>query len=397
MQIWTWRSFLLASVITANCLSGNAALADVNTFTVDSVEDEIDIDTTDGVCMTASGQCTLRAAVMSANKASGVLATVIVPAGTYFLIRPAPQDPNDDRGGALKLLPPPVGSTPITITGIGKPVIDGSQIDSVLRVMGGRVASISGVTFRNGFSQYGGGIDNDGSLTLTDCTVTDNTASLEGGGIFNSNSLYAVQSTVAANHAVYGAGIYNTRAVKAIYSTLSGNIAQTGGGAAFSSGGGEIGTSGKLEIDYCLLTGNTALLGGAVAVNGPLTIEHSTVSGNHAKFGGGLYIDVLRLGISSTLAQDTISGNTADANGDPTGGKGGGIYAQDGFLIVKDTTLAQNIASGSGGAFFNAANPYTDVNFYNSTIAFNDADGDQDASGTGGGIQIMGSDSVIWM
>jgi len=41
------------------------------TFTVDIAEDAIDADSTDGLCRTESGVCTLRAAVMQANALPG--------------------------------------------------------------------------------------------------------------------------------------------------------------------------------------------------------------------------------------------------------------------------------------------------------------------------------------
>ena len=54
-------------------------------FTVDSVLDEIDDDTSDGVCHSAANHCTLRAAIMQANKITGPGVTISLPAGTYTL------------------------------------------------------------------------------------------------------------------------------------------------------------------------------------------------------------------------------------------------------------------------------------------------------------------------
>ena len=58
-------------------------------FYVDSTLDQVDDDTADGVCHTAAGTCTLRAAVMQANRTSGAGAIIVLAAGTYDLTRPA--------------------------------------------------------------------------------------------------------------------------------------------------------------------------------------------------------------------------------------------------------------------------------------------------------------------
>src|SRR5579859_3001870 len=54
-------------------------------YTVNSTADAPDADPLDGVARTASGDCTLRAAVMQANYSGG--GTIILPAGTYTITR----------------------------------------------------------------------------------------------------------------------------------------------------------------------------------------------------------------------------------------------------------------------------------------------------------------------
>ena len=173
----TAKICFLAFLVAGLCLHTPRAFGDV-TYTVDSIADEIDDDTADGLCHTVSNKCTLRAAVMSANEASGPTAMIVLPAGTYVLLRPAPADPADDSGGALKLLAPPTGTTSIVITGAGaaSTIIDANQIDRVLSIEQARSAIISGVTFRNGFvAGDGGGInDNSVNLAITNCVVTGN-------------------------------------------------------------------------------------------------------------------------------------------------------------------------------------------------------------------------------
>ncbi|HEY2396948.1 MAG TPA: choice-of-anchor Q domain-containing protein [Rudaea sp.] len=390
-------------------LAANAMAAVV--FTVNSIADQIDDDTSDGVCHTAANTCTLRAAVMSANKASGGDVTIMLPAGTYTLVRPAPVDPNDDSGGSIKLLPPASGSPTITITGAGAAVtiIDSNQIDRVLSVELPRTASISGVTFRNGLANGdGGGIFNNGFLTLTGCVVSDNSAAngYRGGGIFSTEVLYFNQSTLSTNHAQDGAGIYSDFYASLSYCSLSGNTTQlygVGGGINNDSGsffidhctlsanvgdeeGGGIFNYGSLHISYSTLSGNTAtkLGGGGIYSSGELTLEHSTVSGNTAPVGGGI-----ESSYTGTVSQSTISGNAAHPYATAPG-NGGGIYASDGVLTVTNSTIALNTADADGGGIYTELGADTNVNIYSSTVAYNDADHVRDG-GLGGGIFITGS------
>ena len=78
-------------------------------------------------------------------------------------------------------------------------------------------ANISGVTIRNGGKTdgflNGGGIVNRGTLTLTNSTVSGNSAGSlgSGGGIFSFGTLTLTNSTVSGNSAgIHGGGISNT-------------------------------------------------------------------------------------------------------------------------------------------------------------------------------------------
>ena len=103
---------------------------------------------------------------------------------------------------------------------------------------------------------YGGGIRNetsDGTLTLTNVTIVDNTAAANGGGIFN-------QGTTAFNNV-----------------TLSGNTTEsgTGGGGVYDQAG-----SSQLTIANSVIAGNTAPNGGVGPdVYGPFTSEGHNLIG----------------------------------------------------------------------------------------------------------------------
>ncbi|MEP6511406.1 MAG: hypothetical protein ABJB02_07420, partial [Dokdonella sp.] len=109
----------------------------VQTFTVNSTLDGIDDDTSDGVCHTAANTCTLRAAVMQANRSSGAGATIMLPAGTFILTRPAANGDGEDNGD-LNLTAPPSGSGNAVIAiigaGVARTIIDANQIDRVFHI-----------------------------------------------------------------------------------------------------------------------------------------------------------------------------------------------------------------------------------------------------------------------
>jgi hypothetical protein len=154
------------------------------TFIVDSVLDLPDDLTIPGVCHTSANNCTLRAAVMQANRAG--VGTIVLPAGIYRLTIPRSGDGGEENGD-LDLTTPAVGSPLVNVLGAGAAttVIDAGQIDRVLRVHAGRVAAISGVTLRNGATAVndgGGGILNEGLLNLDSVEVSGNNSTNKYGG-----------------------------------------------------------------------------------------------------------------------------------------------------------------------------------------------------------------------
>ena len=91
-------------------------------------------------------------------------------------------------------------------------------------------------------------------------------------------------------------------------STVSGNSADFGGGGIINRANADA------EITRSTLSGNTAETGGGIFNAGDLLLANSTVSGNTADTGGGIYKDSQ---ISSTprmtVTNSTVSGNAADA------------------------------------------------------------------------------------
>jgi Ca2+-binding RTX toxin-like protein len=98
-----------------------------------------------------------------------------------------------------------------------------------------------------------------------------------------------------------------------------------------------------------------------------------TLSDVYGPAGGGILFN----GGSLTLSQSTVSGNSAEAPGEPSGANGGGIYFSGSTLTLLQSTVSGNKAVTGGGIFTNA------VTLINSTVANNSFSGE---GGAGGGI-----------
>lgn len=306
----TFRSLALA--LAAAAALPAAASADV-LFVVDDAEDRVDVLVGDGECAASTGHCTLRAAVMEANVSSGAgTVTIVVPAGTYTLTRPA-LPPLGDDDGDLDLMTPAVGNPTIAILGAGptSTIIDANQLDRVFFVHAGRTATIAGITLRNGFTTAsGGGLLNYGSLVLDRSTLSDNIATGPGGGLWNNGSLVLDRSKLSGNHAVQGGGIFNQGALEVRQSTLSDNTAVSGGGAILN------------------------------AFANFVYLVNSTLSGNRTESHGGAIYNIQATVWTYNV---TIVANQADADDDGTG-VGGGVTngSSLSYVFLRNTIVAGN-------------------------------------------------------
>ena len=176
------------------------------------------------------------------------------------------------------------------------------------------------ITGGNAWDQ-GGGINNAGSLIVTNCTISGNTAYGDGGGIYN-----------------------NAGSLTVINSTISGNTADDGGN--FKGGGGIYNNAGSLTVINSTISGNTAHFGGGIySLGSTMTVTNCTISGNTAHFGGGIH----SLGSTMTLTNSTIEGNIANGDAEMGAGKGGGISQYQGTTTITHCVIAENTASDGGG------------------------------------------------
>jgi len=245
----------------------------------------------------------------------------------------------------------PALAKPVAITGPGAATLTVQAATTpntatyrVFLVNSGVTASIANLTIANGNANAGGGIENDGTLTVANSILVGNSAIISG------NSTTAI-----------GGGIYNLGTLTVTNSTLSGNSAAT-------EGGGITNFQGMVTVTNSTFSGNSASGrsgGGIDNVLGTLTMTNSTLSGNSALYGGGVYNDG-----TATVTNSTLSGNSATTSG-ASGGFGGGIENANGTLTLTNSTLSGNSASFDGGGIENFAT----LNLTNTIVAGNIAGG----------------------
>ena len=167
--------------------------------------------------------------------------------------------------------------------------------------------SVSGSTISGNEAIFdsGAGISNyKGTLILSNSTISGNSCPGAGGGLYNSGSASAIiyYSTLSGNKASLGdgGGVANNGNLTISYSTLSGNSSPEGGGLFSSS-------SESVKIYGSTISDNSATYEGGGILALELTLTNSTISGNSAPSSAGIY--VLETG---TLYGSTISDSSGN-------------------------------------------------------------------------------------
>jgi hypothetical protein len=263
------------------------------------------------------------------------------------------------------------------------PVLDGEADGSVLTIGSNATVAVSGIEIVDGYAESGGGIDNEGNLTLEDSTVSDNDGGI-GAGIYNDGTLDVESSVVSDNYAELqdpqaacgecnAGGIDNEALATIDDSTVSDNYAESEGGGILDDG--------NLTVSDSSVLDNEAATGGGLYENGTLTLQSSTIEDNDASVaGGGIDNEA-----DATISDTTISYNCSAGDD----GAGGGIYNDTaGDLELEDSTLAHNLDPLEGGGIYNLG--FSDVEV--STFYANSA---SSSEGVGGAIDNDGGELLL--
>ena len=209
----------------------------------------------------------------------------------------------------------------------------------------------------NSAATFGGGVNASTMATLTNCTISGNSATLDGGGISAATGATLTNCTISGNSAGrFGGGILAHTATLT-NSTVNGNSAGDTGGGIYASTAATLTNS--------TVSGNSAAVaGGGIHATTVATLTKSTVSGNSAAVaGGGIAAD------TATLTNCTVSGNSATSSTSEGGGIlafaatltnctvvensaqiGGGLFNSGGTFSVRNTIVALNLTGFSGSA-----------------------------------------------
>lgn len=321
-------------------------------FVVNNAGDTVDALAGDGVCADSSGNCTLRAAIQTANE--------LPDADEINFSLPAPAT--------------------ITLT------LGALTISSSLTVSSAAAAGLTvqaGTTGNRVFT-----ISDAGAVTLNRITVTGANVSAsvrDGGGIFHTRGTLNLNGVIVRNNrAVRGGGIYSDGTLNISDSTITQNTSQDIE-VPFGEGGGIFaGTSAQVTITGSTISDNKSFGGGGILFSGAnsATITNSTISGNTSGFafifgssGGGINAKNCSLNLTNV----TITNNNDEAFGGS-----GGIYApanSNSRIRARNTIIAGNNVSGNVvsdiiGAFISLGNNLIGKPG-NSTGFINDVNGDK--------------------
>ena len=278
----------------------------------------------------------------------------------------------------------PVATSLMAVNGGRLDLVNGFQLmdhtttgnGALVNVTGaGSVLNIGVGSMKGGAAVNGGAIfiDSNGTCTIKEAGSIGysggvNTASGSGGGIANNGTLTITEGSVSYNTAQYGGGIYNMGTLILTKATIAYNKAPSGGGI-LSENPGTITLADPSRVQY-----NTAD-----------DTPHSA-GGN----GGGIYLK----GSSLTMTGGDIADNTAIIGSGATG-RGGGVYAEayptstKSVFTLSAGTVSNNIANMYAGGVYLVKSELTMPSGSTAKIQANSA-GD-----SGGGIFAMGGDVMI--
>jgi len=289
------------------------------TLIVTTTADELNVD----------GDCSLREAIIAANTDTAIDAcgagngvdVITLPAGIYTLNLIGANE-EAAATGDLDLL------QPVSLVGAGMhtTIVDGAASDRVVHVQAEGVG-LTGLTIRNGSSGgfSGAGIYIvDGSLTLSEVAVVDNSGNTAGIHVGLDGALTVHDSLIARNGGASAGGLFVTSGAQA-------------------------------RLERTLIADNTVSFdGAAINTRGNLIIVNSTITGNIANTdGGGLAVPDGTVQMFNV----TVTANVADNSG--TGGDGGGVaVTATGVVTATNSLIGGNVdLSASGNVFTDCLGP----------------------------------------
>jgi len=221
--------------------------------------------------------------------------------------------------------------------------------------------TVTNCTFSGNSTKDGGGMFNWCSTpTVKNCTFTNNSAIDNGGGMYDLNSSSTVSNCTFTNNSsdYNGGGMHNSNSSTTVSNCkFTSNMAKAGGGGMHNNGDSPI------KVTNCTFTNNSSDRYGGGMCNGASTpmVTNCTFSGNTAWDGGGMYNWIS----SPTVTNCTFTNNSADYNG-------GGMYDSNSSTTVSNCKFTNNMAKVSGGGMHNenSSSKVTNCTFTNNSANY---------------------------
>jgi hypothetical protein len=294
------------------------------------------------------------------------------------------------RGGTVNLsilqnisssvpkVPQPAGpsalliTSPITIEGTGETIARaiGARAFRLFQVTGDGNLTLHNLTLSNGLAQggaggvgggsagLGGAIYNQGTLTILGCTLTGNQAvgglssGIDGG--FGGGGLGGPADAMVGMGGDPNGGAAGTAGFNGGFGGGGSILGGNGGAAGFGGGGG-----GSVNVGIGGFGGFGGGGGGNYSGNGGNGVPgfgggfgsggvNSGFGGGGAGMGGAVF----NQGGTVTIANSTLTDNTAQGGSSPAGagaGFGGGLFNLNGTVTLTNATIAANTVLAGGG------------------------------------------------
>jgi hypothetical protein len=254
---------------------------------------------------------TLRWAITQANQPNTGDDTITFAPGLTGTITLNSALPDlSDTTGRIDIEGP--GATALTVARSSEP---GTPDFRIFTVDAGVKAKLDGLTITGGQADQGGGIINEGDLTIAGCTIKGNRVGF--GVILNweAGSLTIIDTSIDSNLADEGCGVVNYGTFEIAGSAITNNRS----GSNFSGGG-------------------IVNLGTGTVLNCTIAYNWDSVSGGIANWGGEISV------IDSTIAYNRM------AYAMPSSEPGGGVRVLGGTVTLMNSIVALNFGAVGEGA-----------------------------------------------